>query len=160
MVRAINVNCTSSVFQGKLIRSCDAILPPCQAKLSGTVVGPKSGSGGADIKYSVRIHTYINARIYKSHKKIKHIQCCTLYTTKSVQQYAGETFIVRPRYTRLHYYEKGKLESISKISGQICVFHCLRCVCYASYLRARLISMEQKYFYMRGIFPCSFAQID
>ena len=147
MIRAIDVNCTSSVFKGKLIRSCDAILPPCRAirYSRANVVPGVPTSNNIQFKY-VRLST----PEYTNHtKKCKHILCCTLYT-KSVQQYTDETFIVCPRYyARL----QGKLESISKILGQICDFHCLRCVCYASYVRAKLISMGQKYFYYAWHFP-------
>ena len=135
--------------------------PSCHhADLSGTV-GPKWFRG---CRYQIlRIqfeYIGISTPEYTNHKKNANVYCVvhsTLYTMYA-QQYA-ETLIVCPRYARLHY-EKGKLESISKVSGQICVFHCLRCVRCASYVRARLISLGPFFFYMRGIFLCSFAQID
>ena len=62
-------------------------------------------------------------------------------------KYAGETFIICQRYVWLHHHKKANLSRF-QISGQIYVFHCLRCVCYVSYVRARFISMGQYFFFI------------
>ena len=154
MEGAAHIDDRAGAIDVNLIRPCDAILPPCRAiRYSRAKVVP-----GVPIS-NIQFDTYINyARIYKSHKKMQtYTLCCTLYT-KPVQQYAEETFIVFPRYA---HYIKGKLvESISKISGQNC-FSIVYGVCVMRLMCAPdSFLWDENIFYMRSIFPCSFAQID
>ena len=97
---------------------------------------------------------------YTNHtKKCKHLQCCTRYT-KSVQQYAGETFIVCPRLLDYITKKANLMSPFQRYRGKF-VFSIVYGVSVMRLMCAPdSFLWDKSMFYMRGIFPCSFAQID
>ena len=126
-------------------------MTPCchRAELSGTV-GPKWFRGWRYQTFSLNTYVYQRPNIQITQKNA-NIYCVVLCTLSP----CNNTPAKRSSFSHdmLDYIIKGKIEWISKISGQICVSHCLRCVCYASCVRARLISMGRKYILYAWHFP-------
>ena len=80
--------------------------------------------------------------------------------TKFVQQYAGETFIVCPRLLDYITKKANLMSPFQRYRGK-CVFSIVYGVSVMRLMCAPdSFLWDKNMFYMWGIFPCSFAQID